>query len=256
MKRPKPKEKQLTTLLQTWLKYRDASWGYVDLAPLDGEEFHGYLTDLNDNGTHDELVFVESKNYWTQRLQNYRDHGDQAGLVLLPVYLERGFEILAEKGVISKNDVNAFRKKLIKWYGRQLQPLLEDSGLSLQKHNPEKIAQRIDLYKDIIAFYIRDNKYTPYFIEAANHIKAMKAKIKLGIPSYRLSYCHDDDTIAGAQRRADEEMDKHVLGSLVGTYAAYLLDNFGEERFLRTQEKIRDALTQASELFKPGQYPK
>jgi hypothetical protein len=248
---------ELRRLLDAWLKHQDAPWGYADLAPLENEEFQNYVSDITDEGIYQEFIPFEPKDHWFRKLRNYREHYDQSGLVLLPVHLERAYEILAERRVIGKEDVNKFRKKLINWYGKQLRSLLEGSGLHVQNRNPEELAVRTDLYKNIIDFYIKDDKYTPYFIEAVNHIEAMKAKIKLGIPSYRFNPHLDKYDMSEEDRIETQEWtDKNIIRSLVATYTAYLLDNFGEEKFLREKEQISNALRQATDLFKTGKYPK
>jgi len=250
MKSKKRQFRDLRKIFDDWLIYGDSHWGYADLAPLYEEEIINYIGDLCDTVTYKKLVPFKPKGYWNQKLQDYRDEHNRSGLVLLPVYLERAYEILSEKGVIKKEDVHKFRRKLIDWYIKHLYTLLEASGLPMKDIDPSEISRKAGLFAKLIDFHNRGDQYTPYYLEALDHIEAMNAKIELGMIGYQYNPDPDKYEMSDKDKKETQEIiDKNIMTSLVATYATYLIDNFGDKEFPKKKQHINEALKQITDLF-------
>ncbi len=251
MKAQKGRFGELLKIFHEWLRYQDCHWGYADLAPSSEEDFSSYVHDLCEKPTYNELGPFEPKGHWHKKLEEYKVEHDRSGLVILPVYLERAYEILAERGLMTKDEVHDFRKKLIEWYSRDLSRRLGQAGLPVEDRDPEEIHRKSGLYKKMVDFYTRGDEHRPYYLEALKHIEAMDAKIELDVLSCRYNpFPEKYEMCERDLRETQDETDKQIMASLVATYASFLVDSFGSKEIAKKKRMIKRALEQVSDIFR------
>ena len=183
-------------------------------------------------------LFQKGYERWYGMLEKKRDYNNWnfSHWVLLPVHIERGYEILFEKGLFSKEQLHSCRKELILRYTKDLlQGTHDDINPDINGKDIDEICHKSRLYSKIFSFYFQDQAGTPdtpYVSEALKHIEAMAAKIELDLGGV------DDHS---------GDLDKDVLSSVVNGYCSLI--EYYPERESDMEEKSVLALKQIDELF-------
>lgn len=170
--------------------------------------------------------------------------------VYLPLHLERAYEILIKKMSQNKENLNIFRKKLLRSYLRRLQDFADEwirSEINFNIDNKskidiKKINQKAEFYLKKLEFE-RDTRgeefeEEAFYIQALRHIQVIAGKINFEDFSEPYRDCDD--------------WDKNILLCLAERWINYCEEDINlSKRELSKRKKIyKNAISEINTLFK------
>lgn len=204
----------------------------------------------------DSTVIDQNPTGYRKLEEKIRNADSEAGIVL-PLHLERAYEIMAEKGRLKKKDLQRHRERLILRYGKYLQDFASESDIEMilavdetPSSGVKEVAQRAELYLKLFEFdeHTRGDNLVErgFYLDALRHIQAISAHIELDAPD---SYC-----ICSSFTKQDppqEAMEKNVLISLIERWMDYCINdmNLSKKELARRENIYKNARRQIDNLF-------